>query len=241
MFSIYEGFNSPKNSNSLDNSFRTVLTTAEARTIRMVYIEAPPFYYTDEKGSPQGFLIDLMRQVVQKAGYELETFSFPTKRMAYMLINGKADVWLGVSEINDFKCNTLIGKIDIINVVLNIYFIGNKKPLLNKGDFHGKSVIILRGYSYGGSGRIFRAPVNQVNYVESGSHTSAFKMLRAGRADYSLDYKTPANRTLKTVKISELKSARISSVPLKFVVSKKTPDAANILIKLRTPIIHLWI
>ena len=116
-------------------SLEIVLVGAEARTVRMVYIEAPPFYYTDGKGNPQGFLIELMRKVADKAGYGLETISFPAKRMAYKLINGEADIWLGVSAIPAFKGKTLIGNSEIINVVLNIYYLGDRQALFDKKDF----------------------------------------------------------------------------------------------------------
>ena len=212
--------------------FGIVMNAAEAKTIRMVYIEAPPFYFTDPNGTPHGFLIELMNQVTQKAGYELEAFSYPAKRMAYMLINGEADIWLGVSTIPDFKGRTLIGKTEVLNVVLNIYSIGNKKALLDKEDFSGHSIIVLRGYSYGGLINFIKDPANRVTYYETGSHESAFKMLKNGRADYLLDYCIPADRTMDIVKIPGLKSARLSSLPLKFVVSKKTPDALNVLMEI---------
>lgn len=205
------------------------MTVAEANTIRMVYIEAPPFYFTDKDGRPQGILIELMNQVAKKAGYELEAFSYPAKRMAHKLIDGEADIWLGVATIPDFEGKTLIGNTELINVVLNVYYIGNKKVLLDKKDFSGKSMIVLRGYSYGGLINYIKDTANRVTYYETGSHASAFKMLKNGRADYLLDYSIPADRTMRIVKISGLKSARLSSVPLKFVVSRKTPDAPNVL------------
>ena len=209
--------------------FGLVVSAAEARTVRMVYIEAPPFYFTDEKGSPQGFLFALMKQVTKQAGYELEAFSYPAKRMAHKLLSGEADIWLGVSTIPGFKDQTLIGETEIVNVCLYLYYIGENKAIHGKEDFSDKSIIVLRGYSYGGLIQFIKDPANRVTYYETDSHESAFRMLKAGRADYLLDYKTPTERTLKTVKIPELKSVELSSVPLKFVVSKKVPDAPRLL------------
>ena len=209
--------------------FGIIISTAEARTIRMVYIEAPPFYFTDEKGNPQGFLFELMKQVTKQAGYELEAFSYPAKRMAYELLSGGADVWLGVATIPGFEDQTLIGKTEIINVRLNIYYIGDKKAIRSKEDFSDKSIIGLRGYSYGGLIQFIINPANRVTYYETVSHEAALKMLKAGRADYLLDYRIPVERTLKTIEVPGLKFVELSSVPLKFVVSKKVPDAPELL------------
>lgn len=209
--------------------FGIVFSTAEARTIKMVYIEAPPFYFTDEQGRPQGFLFELMKQLTKQAGYELEAFSYPAKRMAYKLISGEADIWLGVSSIPEFEGQTLIGKTEITNVRLNIYYIGEKKSIRGKQDLSGESIIILRGYSYGSLIKFIKDPANRITYYETNSHESAFRMLKAGRADYLLDYKTPTERILQIFKIPELKSVELSSIPLKLVVSKKSSDGRKLL------------
>ena len=207
----------------------SITAAAGAKCLRMVYIEAPPFYYTDQDGRPQGFLYTLAKQVSEKAGYELYAVSYPAKRMAQKLINGEADLWLGATSIPLFKDNTVIGSEEIFQVRLNIYYRDEKEALSKTEDFSGKSLIVMRGYSYGGLINYIKAPENKVTYYETDSHESAFKMLKSGRADYLLDYATPAQRILKTLLIPNLKSARFSSVSLKFVVSKKVDNAADLL------------
>ncbi len=57
-------------------------------------------------------------------------------------------------------------------------------------------------------------------------------MLNLGRAEYLLHYEAPAKKILEKMSIPNLNMNQISSFPLKFVVSKKTPDAQDVLNKL---------
>ncbi len=206
--------------------------SSSAGTIRMAYIEAPPYYSTGKDGKAEGLVIDILNNVMKKAGYDWEAVSYPVKRMTSMLISGEIHLWVGLSTLPEFQGAALIGSTEIGKVILNAYHIGDKPPIIKKEDLAGKSLIILSGYSYGGWLSYIKDPANKITYYEPNSHESAFSMLSLGRADYLLDYDTPAKRILKTMNIPNLKVNEISSFTLKFVVSQKAPDAQNMLNRL---------
>lgn len=207
----------------------SVLPLDATPIVNVGYIEFPPVFYTDSKGKPQGILIDLVGKVIVHAGYEWKAASYPTNRMISLLVNGKIDLWVGLSTIPAFKEKTLIGQSEIMKISLCSYTIGKKPPIKTKEDLKGKSVIILNGYSYGGWITFIQNPHNNIRYHGTGTHMSAFKMLKAKRADYLLNYKGPSETTLKNIEIPDLQVNEISAFGAYFVVSKKTPNAEDLL------------
>lgn len=205
---------------------------SSAETVRMAYIEAPPYYSSNKDGKPEGLVIDILNNVMKKAGYDWEAASYPVKRMTSMLISGEVHLWVGLSTLPEFQGTAIIGSTEIGKVILNAYHVGDKPPIMKKEDLAGKSLIILGGYSYGGWLPYIKDPANKITYHEPNSHESAFSMLSLGRAEYLLDYDTPARRVLGTMNIPNLKFNEVSSFTLKFVVSQKAPNARDMLNRL---------
>lgn len=202
---------------------------ARNRTVEMGCIEFPPVFFTNSQGKAEGYLIDLAEMVMAKAGYGLNARSFPTKRMAKELVDGGIDLWIGLSTLPQFKDTTLIGASEVARISLRAYTVGGKTPITKKEDLIGKSVLIIRGFSYGGWITFIKDPANQVRYMEIDSHDAGFRMLKAGRADYFLDYRSPAENALKSLTVPDLAFNEISAFGAYFVVSKKAPDAEKLL------------
>lgn len=203
-----------------------------AETLRLGYIEFPPYTYTTETGEPAGLLIDLAKKVYPEAGFDFTATSYPVRRLANYIGSGDLDIWMGLKTLPEFEGKTYIGKAEIAELVLLSYTRGSKPPILKKEDLSGKSVIVMRGYSYGGWINYIEDPANKVNYLNANKHDAAFKMLLAGRADYLLDYKDPSEKALETVKIPDLSSNLISSFPCYFVVSKTLKNGQEVVDRL---------
>lgn len=205
---------------------------AFSQTLKLGYIEFPPVFSTNQEGRPQGILIDLASQVIPKAGYKWEAYSYPVKRMANYMAKGKLDLWIGLKTIPIFNDTTIKGSTKVLTITLKAYKTKNLPDITKKEDLLGKSIIILRGFSYGGWINYITDPANNIDYIETHDHKAAFRMLKAGRADYLLNYKYPAIKALKIVDIPDLKDNTISSFGAYFVLSKKTPNASMIIKKL---------
>ena len=200
-----------------------------AQTIELGYIEFPPIFSTNSAGKPEGVLIDLASKVIPKAGYKWRATSYPTKRMAEYIANGKLHLWIGLKALPEFKGTTIVGDSVVVKITLQAYTVGEKASILKKEDLKGKSIIIMRGYSYGGWVNFIKDPASNVNFIQAASHVAAFKMLKAKRADYLLDYRLPSEKALEEVTIPNLKFNTIIAIPAYFVVSKKTPNAEEVL------------
>ena len=55
--------------------------TAQPVDLRVQYIEFPPYYFTSSDGKPDGFLLKLVMQVMEKAGVRAVYESLPAKRV----------------------------------------------------------------------------------------------------------------------------------------------------------------
>lgn len=204
-------------------------TYAQTGHLKYGYIEFPPFTYTDSDKKPNGFLVDWASKIFPKAGYQFSSQSFPVLRLADYIVEGKIDVWMGLKTLPQFKGTTYKGAVKITDLVLKAYTKKKIKKIIKKEDLSGSSVIILRGYSYGGWIQYIKDPKNKVMYIKANKHTSALKMLNAGRADYLLDYKAPCEIAQREVKVEGLKFNTIKALPIYFIVSKKVINGGKVL------------
>ncbi|MBU1168417.1 MAG: transporter substrate-binding domain-containing protein [Proteobacteria bacterium] len=205
---------------------------AMANKLKIGYIEFPPFTYTEAGGKPSGILIDLANKVFHDAGYEFEAFSYPVRRLASYIGSGDLDVWMGLKTLPEFTGKAYIGDAIIAELVLRAYTKGKKTPILVKEDLIGKSIIVLRGYSYGGWITFIEDPKNNINHIKANKHEAAFNMLKADRADFLLDYKEPSDMALQKIRINDLEYNQISALPCYFVVSRANPKGQDIIKKL---------
>ena len=208
------------------------LPADSARTVKVGYIEFPPVFSTNTAGKPEGVLIDLTGKVLEKAGYNWNATSFPVKRMARNLVTGDIDLWVGLATLPVFQGKTLIGDSEVLKITLQSYTIGVKPPIKSKESLSGKKIIIIKGYSYGGWINYITNSENSVAFTGTQNHTSAFKMLQAGRADYLLNYKLPSDTVLKKMAVPNLHYNTISQFGAHFVVSKKTYKAETLLMNI---------
>lgn len=202
------------------------------QVIRVGYIEFPPVFFTNDQGQPEGFLIDLTRNVIREAGYLSSFKTYPTKRMAQYLAEGKIDLWVGLPTLPEFQGTTYIGESKVAAIHLHSYSIGDKPPIHEKQDLVRKKIIILRGYSYGGWIKFIEDPSNNVDFQIVSSHSAGLQCLALGRKDYLLDYEGPVKNALKKTPVSGITSNKISSLNVFFVVSRKCPNAETVLKRL---------
>ena len=211
---------------------------AEPQTIRMGYIEFTPVFYTDANGVPQGLLVDLARQVVPAAGYQLKMESLPVKRMANSLIRGEIDLWAGLKTKEGFEGNTLAGDSILLQICLNAYGLGQVPAISRKEDLNRKMIVGLRGFSYGGWVAYLKDPANEIDFIEVDSHQSALKVLKrnnsSGAKCYLLDYEQPVDKALRTFPVANLRKNLLSCLDAYFVVSKQTPNTSTVLDRLES-------
>lgn len=220
-----------------------VSSLAFSQTIKIGYIEFPPMTYTDGQGNPAGIVIDITSKTLKKAGYKWTAQSLPTNRMAEMLTQGHVQLWIGLSTLPQFKDKTYVGEAIVEKLILRAYTKGKREPILKQEDLLGKTLLILRGYSYGGWINFIKDPINQINFIEFDSHEEAFKGLKIfskGKKNcYLLNYKHPSDILLKTQNFPGIQFNDISSLNIHFVVTRQMHGAKIVLDKIETAFLKL--
>lgn len=211
---------------------------SSAQTLKIGYVEFPPMTYTDKNGQAAGFIIDIAARSLEKAGFEWSAISLPAKRMANSLVTGNIHVWLGLATMEQFNGTTFVGKSVVEQLVLRAYTMGDKPPILTQQDLQGKTLLLLRGYSYGGWSSFIKDPANKINYLEFDSHTKAFerleKLSQKIPETYLLDYKHPSEVVLLELDIDGIQFNQVSSFDMHFIVTRKLDGAENILSRIET-------
>ncbi|MBF0572704.1 MAG: transporter substrate-binding domain-containing protein [Desulfamplus sp.] len=199
----------------------------------------PPFGVVEEGKEPSGILIDYIKPILKRANVTYSIKGYPPKRLYKYLADGETHIALGVKGVPELEGNVLYSNEKITDIDLRVYSRAETPPIKTKEDMIGKRIITIRGYSYGGFIKYIENPATKIVADMANGHELAFKKLQAQRADYVLDYSLPSEKALKSINIPGIQSYSISLLELFFIVSKKTPDAENLLRKLEQAFIEL--
>lgn len=201
---------------------------ARAEPLKVVYVELPPYTYTDPDGTPKGSLVALTQKVASDAGLEYGAESVPARRLFQGIAAGEYDMFIGIKTPEAFQGTTVASRSVIARIDLHAWSIGAAPEVRVKEDLAGKQVIVLTGYSYGGWRSYFEDPANRVQMIEARTPEQALQLLVAGRAPILLQYELPMEQALGGKRPPDLKSSLISSLDCHFVISSKRPDAAEL-------------
>lgn len=204
--------------------------TYKEEALTVGYVEFPPLSYTNADGKADGSLIHLATKLLNTSGHQYKFIALPSKRVMAYLPTGVIDLWIGIDTHEKLRDFAIVGKQIISKIKLNIYStnIQNKVVL---ADLNNKSVIIIRGFNYGGILNYLNNQDNKITTFITNTHHSAFNMLLAKRSPYMIAYEAPVNIELEKQKIN-LHSSEIFELPLYLTISKKTPNAEALLKRL---------
>lgn len=203
-----------------------------AETYNVGVLDFPPFYIVKSETEVEGTMADLLRKIMDKAGMKYVMKGYPPKRLYKELAEGSTQIWMGVKGVPEYEGQVIYGDSEINEIEIRLYTLEGK-PLLNTlPETKGQKIITIRGYSYGGMINYLTNPENAISLDPSDSHELAFKKLIKGRGDYVLDYKRPAEEAIKANAMTGLAHSVLKNIKIHLVVSKKTPDAENVLKKM---------
>ncbi|MBF0228407.1 MAG: transporter substrate-binding domain-containing protein [Desulfamplus sp.] len=212
---------------------------SDAQEFEVGVFNFPPFAVIEEGKEPSGILIDYIKPILKKCNLTYSIKGYPPKRLYKYLADGETEIALGVKGVPELEGNVLYSNEKITDIDLRVYSRAETPPIKTKEDMHGKRIITIRGYSYGGFIKYIENPATKIVADVTNGHELAFKKLQAQRADYVLNYSLPSEKALKSINIPGIQSYSISSLELFFIVSKKSPDAENLLKKLEQAFIEL--
>jgi len=203
-------------------------------------MDFPPFYVFGNGGQVTGINVDIVTAVLDKIGETYEVRGYPVKRLYSNIVKGSCNVFYGIKVPDKVLPSdaVLYSQNKISKIDLRVYSIGDTPVIQKKEDLVGKSIIVLRGYGYGGFIKFLTSPKTKIKVQTTDKQDFAFKMLKKKRADYLLAFKRPAE-----ISIKHLKSTGYSLPDLKvgpslfladgyFIVSQKTPEAKQLLARM---------
>lgn len=187
-----------------------------------------PFHGVKDGKSTGGISTDIMVNILKEAKIPYRVRIYPAPRLYLNLATGKTDVFIGIKNVPSYKDKVIFSKKAVSEAALGVYTL-QKKLILKKEDLIGKSVIVVRGYRYGGLLHFMKNPKNHVQLEVATTHENGLRMLKRKRAHYFLDYTNTVDIHLLDVPIPNIKYTVIDRVPLFLIVSKSTPNAESIM------------
>ena len=203
-----------------------------AEPLELGALDFPPFYFVKSSKHVEGLMIDIITKILKRASIDFIVRGYPPKRLYQNIADGKTNIWVGNKNVSVYEGKIIHSDFPIIQVELRVYTIGDKELPSKKEGLRGKNIITMRGYSYGGMIKFLEDPENKISSDPTSSHKTALLKLKAGRADYLLDFKYPVSKELETTEVENLKYSILFKIPIYIIVSKKTPNAEEILQKM---------
>lgn len=184
-----------------------------------------------EGGEPDNPLLRVAGALFTKAGIPWHGKSYPAARLFTYLQDGTAQFSMLV-RVPVLQDCCLFSKKPVTTAEIRAYRRTGTAPIKVKEDLAGKSVITIRGYSYGGLINFLADERNHVTNHVTQAHASAFKMLESGRADYVIDYAGPANEVLAAEPIAGMSFDVLTHQEVYLVLSRTYPDAQGVMDRL---------
>lgn len=185
----------------------------------------------DTRGQLDSPMLRLAEVLMERAGIPWHAVSYPARRLFRNLESGNTNFSILVRG-SSLEGSCIFSQQPVYTTQLNVYSIGNRPAVTSREDLIGKKIITIRGYSYAGLLKFISDPANRIVNEVTGTHTSAFAMLRDNRADYLLDYASAASDILAENPIEDLKANAIDELDIYLVLSRSYPDAENLMARL---------
>lgn len=199
-----------------------------AEPVKVGCVEFPPLTYTDAQGRPAGKAIELVSAILARAGVPYEIKCYPGARLMASLRDGSAHVAMLIRH-PDLLDSVQYGSLPMAWLDLQGYRLAATPPLGGIRNTSGKSVILLRGYGYGGWIDFFKDPANRINLSYADSREAALRMLSNGHGDYLIDYADPAALAMAQTQVPGLRSEALVRLETYFLVSNKAPGPVSLL------------
>lgn len=196
--------------------------SVQAEPVKVVYVDFHPYTFTNAAGEADGLLNQLTRKVLEEAGLEVAFRELPLPVMFEEINRGDMDIAHLISAFPVWKHIMKFGRKPLVKLHLQVYFTDNMAPVRTLQDFRGKSVILVKGFTYGYMRDYLQFPENRVKLTMADNHAVAFDALAVNRNVYVLDYRRPAERAIQGMELSGLMQRNLSQMPIYWAVSKRS-------------------
>lgn len=212
----------------------TLIQPAQAELTEIEYASPDQSVWSTKlssNGEPNNPLLHLAAAILNKAGIPWHAKTYPANRLFKYLQDGTSNFSILVQAPALQEC-CIFSRKPILAIELRAYWLGNKTPITNRNQLIGKSVITIRGYSYGGLRDFINDPENRITLNEASTHQAALQMLLRKRADYLIDYTGPADEVVAAAQTKEIESSTLSRENVHLILAKSYPDAPKVMARL---------
>jgi|GEM_PF-2533652 len=204
----------------------------EPVTFNVGYYDMPPVMQ-QVNGKPVGLFIDTTVSLAKEAGL-VPVFTFLPPNRIYSNVEGPAGVmhaWISILSGVLLEAGLPVRPTIYPPVAVDLYGLsGNKPPPL--AQLKATTLIAVHGFRYGGALATLETRGAGVQILAAATHTSAFRMLAAGRAPFLLHYRQPSSFAITKLDIRDIEVTPVSEWDLYLLISKKAPDANGLHAKL---------
>lgn len=202
-----------------------VAANSDGEQLEFGYINLPPFGYTNDEGQSKGYLVTLARRVLKAMDQPALFVQHPAARLYRQLDSGATAFTLGAADLNRLKQSAVESSEPVMRLTLSLYRRKDTEPITKLSQLRDRHVVLMKGYSYGELGSFFEDEADTMQITEARTHNSALRMIQFGRADYLLNYQTPADTTIAQQSLKGLARDVISRVDVHFFVSRSLENA----------------
>ncbi|MDM8538513.1 transporter substrate-binding domain-containing protein [Desulfobacterales bacterium HSG17] len=203
------------------------------------YFEFSGLTYTDDNGKPAGLVNEITMKTLENANIKYKIKSYPPSRFYHELTEGRVHLFNGLSAIPAVKKSCVSSEITLFPLEMRVYWTGDKKPVKVKEDLIGHSVVIVKGFTYKDWGAWIRSGKNDIEFFDTYTHDSAFRMLKKGRGEYLLNYKYIDSKYIEKEQFKNLTAKTLFKWNCYFNVQKNTPDAQELLKRIEASYLQL--
>ncbi len=202
---------------------------ADKPVLTFGYIEFAPFYSTYPDGQGRGPFIDMARELGAAIGHDIKPVSLPPKRAVKLVGSGEVDFWFGLATNALYNDNVYISKEPIDRLELRAYSIKPMGSFNGRDDLVGKSIVIVRGYTYGGLRDFINDEKNEIYAVQVSNIVQALKVLDIRELDYVLGYTRPMSKALQEYPLPEINSRILSSLDIHMTLHKNINNSKKLM------------
>lgn len=200
--------------------------------LKVAYVEFPPVEYKNSDNQPAGSFIKITEAVLNNAGLEFDLIYLPIARAYLYLKEGKVDMWPGLSGIPSLQGHVLESHSVPTTITLSAWYLKGTPPISQIKELSGTNTILVNGYTYGGLLYKITHKDFGMKALYTPTHESGLKMLHLKRGDYFLDYNEPISSQLEDYPMENLLHTVLNKRNASFLVSKKHPNARQLIKKL---------
>ncbi|MBL4790895.1 MAG: transporter substrate-binding domain-containing protein [Kordiimonadaceae bacterium] len=214
-------------------TFAPTAASQEQETIKVGYNDFWPIAFTEDDIA-KGEWVEAMHGVLKGLGKPHNFTEYPIKRMFMLIRTGELHIGMYTPSAGYEDDTILISTQALSYIGIRLYAATPNafENFTSIYDIRNESIITISGYSYSGIRAEIEASTQNIQFLDTPTHTTAFAMLKAGRAKYVLDYTRPVLQIKPDIDMPSLSSELVKSIPVLYVVSKKVANPQELMRRL---------